>query len=100
MATIAPSGVMQRLPAMPEGYDEAAARRHREWEEATPADLRDKLAKQYAEMEEADNWAHVQTLADIDRSPAPDLLIGFLDPVAHTMAYGTGGVGKGLLAAS
>ena len=42
--------------------------------------------------------AHV--LAAIPTDPPPPLLIGRLDPEGHTILYGTGGVGKGTLAAS
>ena len=42
--------------------------------------------------------AHV--LSGIPTEPPAPLLIGRLDPEGHTILYGTGGVGKGTLAAS
>ena len=37
-------------------------------------------------------------LSSISTDPAPPLLIERLDPLGHTILYGTGGVGKGVLA--
>ena len=37
-------------------------------------------------------------LSSISTDPAPDLFIERLDPIGHTILYGTGGVGKGALA--
>jgi hypothetical protein len=39
-------------------------------------------------------------LADLDASPPPPLLLGRLHPLAHTILFGNGGVGKGALASS
>jgi len=40
----------------------------------------------------------VRRLADIPTDPPPPMLVGRCDPVGHTILYGTGGVGKGVLA--
>ena len=44
--------------------------------------------------------AHLGTcrLSDIPADPPPPLLVGRLDPSGHTILYGTGGTGKGVLA--
>ncbi|MCC7372597.1 MAG: AAA family ATPase [Chloroflexi bacterium] len=41
----------------------------------------------------------VRTLAEMSMEPPPPMLFGRLDPLGHTVLFGTGGVGKGLLAA-
>lgn len=63
------------------------------------ADLRAR-GEQTAKEWEADALAQsgARRLSDIDRSSAPALLLERLDPVAHTILHGTGGVGKGTLA--
>lgn len=41
-----------------------------------------------------------KTLADIDASPPPPMLIGRLDPLGHTILFGPGGAGKGTITAA
>src|SRR5438093_13773395 len=40
----------------------------------------------------------VKRLDTIDRTPAPPLLLGYLDPLESTMLFGPGDIGKGTLA--
>lgn len=42
----------------------------------------------------------LRELTDISREDPPPLHIGRLDPEGHTILYGTGGIGKGVLASS
>jgi hypothetical protein len=42
--------------------------------------------------------AGARALGDIDRSPAPPLVVGRISPQGHTMLFGPGDAGKGLLA--
>lgn len=44
--------------------------------------------------------SHVKRLSELDRSPAPPLLLDRLDPLGPTILYGPGGIGKGVLASS
>jgi hypothetical protein len=44
--------------------------------------------------------SHVRRLSDIDRSPAPPLLLDRLDPLGPTVLYGPGDIGKGTVASS
>lgn len=40
-----------------------------------------------------------RVLAEMSMDPPPPMLLGRLDPTGHTVLFGTGGVGKGLMAA-
>lgn len=42
----------------------------------------------------------VRFLPEISTEPPPPMLLGRVDPLGHTMVYGTGGVGKGTLVSS
>ena len=44
--------------------------------------------------------SNIHHLSELDRSPAPPLLLDRLDPLGPTITYGPGGIGKGVLAAS
>jgi hypothetical protein len=84
------------LPPPREIAKRALAERQRE---LNGPDLEAKIARQFAELDAEDNWANARALSTIDRSPPPPLLLSRLDPAGHTILHGTGGTGKGKLAA-
>ena len=46
-----------------------------------------------------DPWLGSVVLDDVDDAPQPPLLLGRVHPTGHTILYGTGGAGKGVVAA-
>ncbi len=90
-----------RLAAVdPEGEDEALDRIPYEFMErdAVTGDWHLPSTRQDARPKDVIAYVGARSLSTIDRSPPGPLLVDRLDPGGHTIAYGTGGVGKGTLA--
>ena len=62
-------------------------------------------ASDFEDVLEDDGWAEslqerlgARLLSELPTDPPPPLLVERLDPLGHTILYGTGGVGKGTVA--
>jgi hypothetical protein len=87
--------------AIDSGHDGEAHKAHRAYHED-----RDEEFTGYRNPEPVDldgsalERAGARALGDIDRSAAPPLMVGRIAPEGHTMLFGPGNAGKGLLASS
>lgn len=97
--------------AFAETWSEAERVGDRQWRNATHDEkvrlVTDAVETRRRLREQADRdpssalWrVGARNLADIDRSPAPPLIVDRISPDGHTILFGPGNVGKGLLASS